>query len=118
MAATSFFGLGYALSTGSHIRVELILNGMKGDRRLAEILCTSVSVFIVAMFAWFAVKANYVSWVLGERSQGQDEIPIWIPQIAMSVGAVILLIALLDRLMKVVRSTQFLEDKKTTTIAG
>jgi TRAP-type C4-dicarboxylate transport system permease small subunit len=98
MAATSFFGLGYAMNNNSHIRVELVLSGMKADRRVAEIICTAVASLIAAAFVWFAIKANYTSFVLGERSQGQDEIFIWIPQITMSVGTLVLLIALLDRL--------------------
>jgi C4-dicarboxylate transporter DctM subunit len=98
MAATSFFGLGYAMSRHSHIRVELVLSGMKSDRRTAELICTSASALIAAAFVWFAVKANYVSFVLGEKSQGQDEIYVWIPQVAMSLGTIVLLLALLDRL--------------------
>lgn len=98
MAATSFFGLGYAMSKRSHIRVELLLSGMKADRRAAEIICTTVASIIAAAFFWFAIKANYISFMLKERSQGQDEFLVWIPQIAMSIGTLVLLIALLDRL--------------------
>jgi C4-dicarboxylate transporter DctM subunit len=98
MAATSFFGLGYAMSRNSHIRVELVLSGMKSDRRVAEIICTGVSALVAAAFAWFAIKANYISFVLGEKSQGQDEFFVWIPQLAMSLGTIVLLLALLDRL--------------------
>ncbi len=98
MAATSFFGLGYAMSRNSHIRVELVLSGMKSDRRAAELICTSVSALIAAAFVWFSVKANYISFVLGEKSQGQDEMYVWIPQVAMSLGTIVLLLALLDRL--------------------
>ncbi len=104
MAATSFFGLGYAMSRNSHIRVELVLSGMTSDRRLAEIICTGVSAMIAAAFAGFAIKANYISFVLGEKSQGQDAIAVWIPQLAMSIGTLVLLIALLDRLYGCIRS--------------
>ncbi len=104
MAATSFFGLGYAMSRNSHIRVELVLSGMTSDRRIAEIICTGVSAIIAAAFAWFAIKANYISFVLGEKSQGQDEIFIWIPQVAMSIGTLVLLITLLDRLHACIKS--------------
>ena len=106
MAATSFFGLGYAMSRSSHIRVELVLSGMKSDRRVAEIICTSVSALVAAAFAWFAAKATYISFVLGEKSQGQDEISVWIPQVAMSLGTIVLLVALLDRLHRCITSVK------------
>tara|TARA_R110002096_G_scaffold64920_3_gene158020 strand:- start:8954 stop:9463 length:510 start_codon:yes stop_codon:yes gene_type:complete len=107
MAATSFFGLGYAMHKNSHIRVELVLSGMTTDRRAAEIICTAVSSLLAAAFAWYAIKANYVSFELAEKSQGQDEIFIWIPQLAMSIGTIVLLIALLDRLHDSLKSPQF-----------
>ena len=98
---------GYAMHKNSHIRVELVLSGMTTDRRAAEIICTAVSSLLAAAFAWYAIKANYVSFELAEKSQGQDEIFIWIPQLAMSIGTIVLLIALLDRLHDSLKSPQF-----------
>lgn len=112
MAATSFFGLGYAMSKNSHIRVDLLLSGMKADRRAAEVICTTIASIIAAAFVWFAIKANYISFTLGERSQGQDELYVWIPQIAMSIGTVVLLIALLDRLYACIVLPDSIIDKK------
>ena len=112
MAATSFFGLGYAMSNNSHIRVELVLSAMKTDRKAAEIICTTVASLIAAAFVWFAVKANYISFVLGERSQGQDEMFVWIPQLAMSIGTVVLLVALLDRLYACFARPESVIDKE------
>ena len=112
MAATSFFGLGYAMNNNSHIRVELLLSGMKADRRAAEIACTSLASIISAAFVWFALKANYISFVLGERSQGQDALPVWIPQLAMSIGTVVLLVALLDRLYACIAEPETVTDNQ------
>ena len=39
------------------------------------------------------------SYLFGEISQGQDAMPVWMPQTVMSIGTIILLIALLDRLV-------------------
>jgi hypothetical protein len=36
-------------------------------------------------------------------SQGNDATPLWIPQIAMAAGAVVLLIAMVDDLVRVLR---------------
>ena len=105
MGATSFFGLGYALSKNSHIRVNLIV-GQKGEEnRIADILCTLVGTVLAAALAYFAIKATVLSYRFNEISQGQDAMPTWIPQIAMSIGTVVLLIALIDRLAGLVIST-------------
>ena len=99
MAATSFFGLGYALSKGAHIRVNLII-GMKGSKnRPAEIICAVVGTIITAALAFFAVKTTVLSYSFHDISQGQDAVPAWIPQIAMSAGAFIMLIAMVDHLL-------------------
>ncbi len=99
MAATSFFGLGYAFSKDAHIRVNLII-GMKGtENRPAEIICTLAGTIIAAALAFYAIKATIVSYRFHEISQGQDAMSTWIPQISMSIGTLILLIALLDRLL-------------------
>ncbi len=98
MAATSFFGLGYAFSKNAHIRVNLIVGQAKSGQRLPEIVSSFTATVIAAALAFFAIKTTVLSFQFNEISQGQDAIPTWIPQIAMSVGSVILLVALVDRL--------------------
>ena len=99
MAATSFFGLGYAFSKESHIRVNLIVGSKGSTSRLAEIVSTSVGTIIAAALAYYAVKTTVLSHRFHEISQGQDAILTWIPQVAMSVGTLVLVIALMDRLL-------------------
>ena len=99
MAATSFFGLGYAFSKESHIRVNLIVGSKGSTSRLAEIVSTSVGTIIAAALAFYAVKTTVLSHRFHEISQGQDAILTWIPQVAMSVGTLVLVIALMDRLL-------------------
>ena len=100
MAAASFFALGYALGHGAHIRVNLLLSKLGRFRRIGEIWCLLVGSALAVYFAWFAVKANYLSWRLNDISQGQDATPLWIPQLTMSAGTVVLAIAMLDHLLR------------------
>jgi TRAP-type C4-dicarboxylate transport system permease small subunit len=100
MGASSFFALGYALRHGSHIRVSLIIGDLKESRRFAEVMAGGVSFVIASGLSFFAIKTTIVSYQLGEVSQGQDAIPIWMPQIAMCIGTVVLAIALLDNLFQ------------------
>jgi len=101
MAAASFFALAYALNSGSHIRVSLFLSRLEGHRRrLAELWCLIIATFLSWYFAWFAIKAVRVSRMINDVSQGQDATPLWIPQMAMAIGTVVLAIAFTDHLLR------------------
>lgn len=118
MGAASFFALGYALRRDAHIRVEILVATMGDDRRRAEILSTGGACLIAATFAFYATKANVVSYLLAERSQGQDALPVWIPQLVMSCGTIILLIALLDRLVGLIRNDYEVPDSDRAPVPG
>lgn len=100
LAAASFFALGYTFGHGAHIRVNLLLSKLGRFRRIGEIWCLTVGSGLAIYFAWFAIKANYLSWRINDISQGQDATPLWLPQIAMSLGSVVLAVALIDHLLR------------------
>ena len=100
MASASFFAFAYALNHNSHIRVSLVLNALGRHRRWGEIWCFVMGAIISTYIARYAVKGNYWSWKLNEVSQGLDATHIWIPQLAMSVGAILLAIAFWDHLIR------------------
>lgn len=120
MAAASFFALAHTLKRGEHIRVTLFLQRMPaGPRRIMEILCLGVSVFLVGYFSWFAWDMVYWSWEFDSKSDAMDASPLWIPQLAMSLGATALLIAFADELVQVlqgrdVRESDLTADKQHT----
>jgi TRAP-type C4-dicarboxylate transport system permease small subunit len=102
MAACSFLALAYTFGAGGHIRVELVLQRLKGRaRRWGELWCLSIGTFLAGYLAWYAVKMVQVSYLLGDVSESADATPLWIPQTAMAVGAVLLAVALADRLVSV-----------------
>lgn len=102
MAAASFFAFAYALNHGAHIRVSIVLSALGKYRRWGETFCFGIGTLTATYFAWFAVKGTYVSWRWNEISQGLDKTPIWIPQIAMSVGTILLAIAFWDHLIQLI----------------
>jgi TRAP-type C4-dicarboxylate transport system permease small subunit len=99
MAAASFLALPYALNKGAHIRVSLLLGVMGRFRHYGEIWCFAVGSYLSVFFAYYAIKSTHESWQFNDISQGQDASPLWIPQIAMCVGTVILAIAFIDHLL-------------------
>ena len=102
MATASFLAFAYALNHGAHIRVSLVLSAMGSKRRWGETFCFAVGTVIASYFAWYAVKGTYWSWKLNEISQGLDKTPVWIPQLSMAAGAILLAIAFWDHLVQLI----------------
>ena len=103
MAAAGFLALAHTLKRGEHIRVTLILErlGINGRHRL-ELVAHAIAVFFSGMFAFFTARLVYQSYAFNDISQGNDATPLWIPQIAMAVGAAVLFIAILDEFVLLV----------------
>ena len=104
MAAASFFAFAYALNRGAHIRVSIVLNALGRWRRWGEVWCFSIGAATATYLAWYAVRGTYWSWKLRDISQGLDATPLWIPQLAMAIGTVLLAVALWDNLIRLVFS--------------
>ena len=102
MASASFLAFAYALNRGSHIRVSLLLTAL-GERRFwGELWALIIASAASSYLAWYSVKATYWSRKLHDISQGQDATPIWIVQIPMAAGAVLLAICFIDNLLTLV----------------
>ncbi len=132
MAATSFFALAHALGRGAHIRVSILLNLNRYTKLWLDAFAMLVAAIIATYFARYAIKTNFMSEMLNDRTQGQDMIPewilsalkmpgtapgqwadlwaktgsewvytpVWVPQIPMSIGTILLAIALWDHLIR------------------
>jgi TRAP-type C4-dicarboxylate transport system permease small subunit len=97
MAAAGFLALAHTLKRGEHIRVTLLLSHLKGKARQAlEMWALTAAVALAGLFAFYSVRLAWVSRTLNDISTGNDATPLWIPQLAMAAGTLILLIALMD----------------------
>lgn len=101
MAAASFFAFAYALNHGAHIRVSLFLHALGDKRRWGELWCFAIGAVTSTYFAYYGIKGTYWSWKLKELSQGLDATPVWIPQLSMSIGTVLLAVAFWDHLFRI-----------------
>ena len=103
-AASAFLALGYTFRHGDLVRVSLLINRLPPrSRHGAEIACLSAALVVVVYTAWAAASFVYESWKFGELAQGLIQIPIWIPQMSLVLGALILTLAVLDELVVVLR---------------
>jgi TRAP-type C4-dicarboxylate transport system permease small subunit len=97
MAAAGFLALAHTLKHNEHIRVTLILGRLKGKAKHAlEMWALTAAVFLAGLFAFYSVRLAWQSRVINDVSTGNDATPLWIPQIGMAVGTVVLLIAFMD----------------------
>ena len=104
MAGAGFLALAHTLKRGEHIRVTLILQKLKGvAKHRLEIWALFVATLLAALFAFYSIKLSYQSWSFHDISTGNDATPLWIPQISMAVGTVVLLIAFIDELVLEIR---------------
>ena len=103
MAAASFLALAHTLKRGEHIRVTLFLE-RSGPRmrRALDLWCHAAGTFFCAVLAIYSVRLAYQSWAFKDISQGNDATPLWIPQIAMALGAVVLLVAMVDDSVRII----------------
>lgn len=102
MAGASFFALAHALNHGAHVRVSLLLSALGRYRWWGELWCLAIGAVTATFFARYAIKGTYWSWKLNEISQGLDRTPVWIPQLSMAAGAVLLAVCFWDHLIRLI----------------
>tara|TARA_B110000902_G_C13878418_1_gene425698 strand:- start:76 stop:567 length:492 start_codon:yes stop_codon:yes gene_type:complete len=100
MAASSFFALAYTFYDKGHIRITLFIEKIDNKRkRFAEIWCLSVGSFFSGFMAYYFVKMVVISIKFEERSEGADEIFIWIPQTSLAIGSFVFFICVFHHLV-------------------
>ena len=100
MAAASFFALAYTFHEKAHIRITLFLEKFENKKkRFAEIWCLLVASFFSGFMAYYFIKMVIISIRFEERSEGADEILIWIPQTSLAIGSFIFFICVFHHLV-------------------
>jgi len=100
MAGAGFLALAHTLKRGEHIRVTLLLGALKGRAKHAlELWALAGASALAALMAYYSVRLAWQSRSFNDISTGNDATPLWLPQLAMAAGTLILLLALLDELV-------------------
>ena len=90
MAASSFLALAYTFGEKGHIRITLFLEKSKKNiRRFLDLWCFFVATIFSGFLSYYFIKMLIISIKFGERSEGADEILIWIPQLSVAIGSTI-----------------------------
>jgi TRAP-type C4-dicarboxylate transport system permease small subunit len=103
-AAAGFLAMAHTFRRGDFVRVELLIARL-GERRArqVEVLALLVGASFVAFLLWAAGLFVYESWDFGDMANGLVAIPLWIPQSSFVVGALLLLAAIVEELIAVLR---------------
>ena len=100
MASASFFALAYTFVEGGHIRITLFLEKLSGKKKqLVETWCLLIASFFSGYLAFYLIKMLIISYKFQERSEGADEILIWIPQTGVAIGSTIFFISVFHQLI-------------------
>jgi TRAP-type C4-dicarboxylate transport system permease small subunit len=104
MAAAGFLALAHTLKRGEHIRVTLLLAALEGRIRHAlEIWALFAATLLALLSAVYSCKLAWQSYAFHDISTSNDATPLWLPQIPMAFGAVVLAIAFIDELVLEIR---------------
>jgi TRAP-type C4-dicarboxylate transport system permease small subunit len=97
MAGAGFLALAHTLKRGEHIRVTLLLSALSGGtRRALELWALAAATLLAALSAFYACKLAWQSYAFNDISTGNDATPLWLPQLAMAAGTLILAVAFID----------------------
>jgi TRAP-type C4-dicarboxylate transport system permease small subunit len=111
MAAAGFLAMAHTLKRGEHIRVTLLLGALKGGaKRALEIWALFAASLLALLSAYYSCRLSWQSWKFHDISTSNDATPLWIPQLSMAIGTVILAIAFIDELVLEIRGRRVAHD--------
>jgi len=98
LSGSVFLGLAPTLRSGGHIRVGLLISGLKGPARRLVLLWSVIVAGGLSAFASVHMLAMVrESYEFGDLAQGLLPIPLWIPQSLPAAGLLVLAVALADQ---------------------
>lgn len=97
MAGAGFLALAHTLKRGEHIRVTLLLSSLgTAGRRGLELWSLAAATVLAALLAYYSCRLAWQSRLFNDISTSNDATPLWLPQLAMAIGSVVLLVAFVD----------------------
>lgn len=116
-AGLVMLGAGYALRSGGHIRVNLILThlGQAGARAL-DFVCSLIGFVAMAVISWALFELFSGSLQSGSRSYFVTATPLWVPQAVVFLGSVLLTLQFAARMVRI--AVRLPAEQDAPTMAG
>jgi TRAP-type C4-dicarboxylate transport system permease small subunit len=106
-AAAAFLGMAYSFRNGDFVRVTLLLEKLPARARHAfEVGSLAVASVAIAYLGFWAARFTYQSWEFNDIAGNMVAIPLWIPQMSFVIGAAILVVAVVDECVCVLRGAK------------
>jgi len=103
-AASAFLALGHTFRRGELVRIGLLIDALPARaRRPLALAALGLTVGFVGYMLYAVVRFVFESWKFNEVAQGLIQIPIWIPQMSLVLGAAILFVAVVDEFVVLAR---------------
>ena len=103
-AAAAFLGMAYSFRNGDFVRVTLLLEKVSPRARNGfEVVSLATASVAIAYLAFWAARFTYQSWEFNDIAGNMVAIPMWIPQLSFVIGAAILVVAVVDECICVLR---------------
>jgi len=100
MAAAGFLALAQTLKKGEHIRVTLLIASLKGGaKRGFEVWALFAASALAVLSAYYSCRLAWQSYTFHDISTSNDATPLWLPQLTMAIGTLVLAIAFIDELV-------------------
>lgn len=102
--ATAFLGLAWTFRQGELIRVGLLVENLPAaPRRLLELFALTLAALMVGYILWWTWHDAMFSREIEEVAQGSVAFLLWVPKLAIPIGAGVLLISIVDEWVTVLR---------------
>ncbi|MGF1765661.1 TRAP transporter small permease [Aliivibrio kagoshimensis] len=97
LAASCFLALAYTFHHGGHIRVSLFTSRLSEKRSLFfERFILTFAALLVSYLAYELSYMVWESWDFEELSSGYIAVPMWIVQMPVAIGSIVMAIAVID----------------------
>ncbi len=116
MAGAGFLAMAHTLKKGEHIRVTLLVSSLHGAaRRGIEVWSLFAASLLALLSAFYSCKLAWQSHAFHDISTSNDATPLWLPQLSMAIGAVVLAIAFIDELVLEIRGLRVVPVSEEAT---
>lgn len=106
-AAAAFLGMAYSFRNGDFVRVTLLLEKVPPRaRHWFEVGSLAIASIAIAYLGFWAARFTYQSWEFNDIAGNMVAIPLWIPQLSFVIGAAILVVAVVDECICVLRGAK------------
>lgn len=99
VVAITFLGIPFALRDQALLRVDVVIDRLRGrGRALAELVFDLVSFACAAALGWFLLRMVLTSYERGTFTTTPAMTPLWLPQAIMPIGIALTLLVLAGRI--------------------